>query len=175
MHSCVSRTKINKASIFWILYTFRRLGSCFWILNWLIKYMNGAKMCLYTNTTISRASIIVVRGEEVKNNFKKGQNCRDSSSEKMRKTHPVVPPLDHLQGKNKNGSSLARRISASRRSFFANLTTFERRSGLNIFSLLKIVILKMGWLSKFQSHRSWGDAHLVWGRRKRPPTKMGST
>ena len=54
------------------------------------------------------------------------------------------PPLNHFQGKNKNRSSLARTISESRRSFFANLTTFERRSGLKKFSLLKIAILKMG-------------------------------
>ena len=46
------------------------------------------------------------------------------------KNHPMVPPLNHFQGKNKNRSSLARTISESRRSFFANLTTFERRSGL---------------------------------------------
>ena len=61
------------------------------------------------------------------------------------KNHPMAPPLDHFQGKNKNRSSLARTISASRRSFFANLTTFERRSGLKNFSHLKIAILKMGW------------------------------
>ena len=56
------------------------------------------------------------------------------------KNHPMVPPLDHFQGKNENCSSLARTISASRRSFFANLTTFERRSGLKKFSHLKITI-----------------------------------
>ena len=72
----------------------------------------------------------------------------------------MVPPLDHFQGKNKSHSSLAKMISTSRRSFFTNLTTFERRSGLKFFSLLKITILKIGWLSKFQSLRSWGDAHL---------------
>ena len=49
--------------------------------------------------------------------------------------------MDHFQGKNKNHSSLARAIRASRRSFFANLTTFGRYSGLKKFSLLKIVIL----------------------------------
>ena len=27
------------------------------------------------------------------------QNCKDSSSEKIRKIHPMVPPLDNLQGK----------------------------------------------------------------------------
>ena len=43
---------------------------------------------------------------------------------------PMVPPLGYFQGKNENCSSFARTISASRRSFFANLTTFERRSGL---------------------------------------------
>ena len=170
MHSCVSRTKINKASIFWILNTFRTLSRELLLkIELADKIHEWAKMSLYTNKTISRASIIEVKGEEVKNNSKKGQNCKDSSSEKMRKTHPMVPPLDHLQGKNKNGSSLARRISASRRSFFANLTTFERRSGLKIFSLFKIAILKMGWLSKFQSHRSWGDAHLSFGAAKAPP------
>ena len=63
---------------------------------------------------------------------------------KMEKNHPMVPPLDHFQRKNKNCSSLARTISMSRRSFFANLTTFERRSGLKNFSLFKIVNLKMG-------------------------------
>ena len=42
----------------------------------------------------------------------------------------MVPPLDHFQGKNKNCSFLVRTISASRQSFFANLTTFEQHSGL---------------------------------------------
>ena len=63
---------------------------------------------------------------------------------KLKKNHPMVPPLDNFQGKNENHSSLARTISASRRSFFANLATFEQRSGLKISSLLKIAILKMG-------------------------------
>ena len=62
----------------------------------------------------------------------------------MEKNHPMVPPLDHFQGKNENCSSLAKTISVSRRSFFANLTTFERRFGLKDFSLLKIAFLKMG-------------------------------
>ena len=91
------------------------------------------------------------------------------SKKKMRKNHPMVPPLDHFQGKNKNCSSFTRTISASRRSFFANLATFERRSGLKNFSLLKIAILKMGWLSKFQSQRSWGDAHLSLAAAQAPP------
>ena len=55
----------------------------------------------------------------------------------------MVPPLDQFQGKNKNCSSFARMISTSRRSFFANLTTFEWRFGLKIVSLLKIAILRM--------------------------------
>ena len=55
---------------------------------------------------------------------------------KWKKNHPMVPPLDQFQGKNKNCSSLARTISASRRSFFANFTTFEWRFGLKNFSLL---------------------------------------
>ena len=35
-------------------------------------------------------------------------------------------------------------LMPSRQSFFANLTTFEWRSGLKIFSLLEIANLKMG-------------------------------
>ena len=62
---------------------------------------------------------------------------------KWGKNHPMVPPLDQFQGKNKNCSSFARTISVSRRSFFANLTTFEWRFGLKNFSLLKIAILRM--------------------------------
>ena len=62
--------------------------------------------------------------------LKNDKNCRAWSSEKVEKNHLMVPPLNHFQGKNKNCSSLARTISASRRSFFANLTTFERHSGL---------------------------------------------
>ena len=52
---------------------------------------------------------------------------------KWKKNHPMVPPLDHFQGKNKNCSSLATTIYMSRRSFFANIT--------NKISLLKIAIL----------------------------------
>ena len=62
----------------------------------------------------------------------------------MEKNHQMVPPLDHFQGKNKDCSSLARTISASRQSFFANLTTFERRFGQKNVSRLTITILKMG-------------------------------
>ena len=97
------------------------------------------------------------------------QNWRVLCNKIFKKNHPMVPPLNHFQGKNKNRSSLARTISESRWSFFANLTTFERRSGLKKISLLKIAILKMGWLSKFQSHRSWGDAHLSLGAAQAPP------
>ena len=62
----------------------------------------------------------------------------------MGKNNPMVPHLDHFQGGNRNCSSLARTINMSKRSFFANLTTFERRSGLKNFSLLKIAIYEMG-------------------------------
>ena len=58
------------------------------------------------------------------------------------KNHPMVPPLDHFQGKNKNCSSLARTISASRQSFFVNWATLSRRSGQKKFFLLKIAILR---------------------------------
>ena len=46
---------------------------------------------------------------------------------------------------------------------FANLTTFDRCSELKTFFFLNITILKMGWLSKFQSRRSWGDAYISLG------------
>ena len=42
-------------------------------------------------------------------------------------------------------------------------------SGLKKIFLLKIAILEMGWLSKFQSHRSWEDAHLSLGAAQAPP------
>ena len=95
--------------------------------------------------------------------------CKVLCSKKLEKNHPMVPPLDHFQGKNKNRSSPARMISALRRAFFANLITFEQQSGLKNLSLLKIAILKMGLLSKFQSHRSWGDAHISLGAAQAPP------
>ena len=107
-----------------------------------------------------------------KTGYKQAENAKNfrvSSSKMIGKYHPMVPPLDHFQGKNKNCSSLARTISLSRQSFFAYLTTFERRSGLKKFAILKITILKMGLLSKFQSHRSWGDAHLSFGAAQAPP------
>ena len=78
------------------------------------------------------------------NQVKNKQNCRVSSNHKMGKKHTMVPPLNHFQWKNEYCSSLARTISTLRRSFFANLTTFEPRSGLKKIFLLKIAILKMG-------------------------------
>ena len=86
-----------------------------------------------------------------------------------KKSHPMVPHLHHFQRGTKKCSSLTRMISASRRSFFANLSTFERRSGLKKISFYKIAIFKIGWLSKFQSHRFWGDAHLSLGAAQAPP------
>ena len=56
--------------------------------------------------------------EEVNNE----QTIGVSSSEKMGKDHPMVPPLDLFQGKNRICSSSARMISMSIGSFFANLT-----------------------------------------------------
>ena len=84
---------------------------------------------------------------------KNEQNCRVSSTEKSSNGLP----FGSFSRKNKICSSLARTISASRRSFFENLTIFERCIVLNKFSPLKIVIFKTGWLS---SHRFWGFAHL---------------
>ena len=84
------------------------------------------------------------------------QKNKVSENQKCGKNRPMVPPLDHFQGKNENHSFLARTISASRRSFFVNLTTFERRSGLK--KLKKVI----------------GPEEmpiLVLGRRKRPQLK----
>ena len=85
----------------------------------------------------------------------------------------MVPPLDHFQGKNKNCSYLARAISTSRRSFFSNLTTFERRSGLKKFSFTKSQFSKLGGCQNFKVIGSEEMPILVWGRRKRPPNKYG--
>ena len=123
----------------------------------------------FQNPSGSQGSTARIRNQNSSRLWQKLANTYGCMQWKMGKNHPMVPPLDHFQGKNKKRSSLARIISASRQSFFANLTTFERRSGLKIFSLLKIAILKMGWLSKFQSHRSWGDAHLNLGAAQEPP------
>ena len=81
----------------------------------------------------------------------------------------MVPPLSHFQGINKNRSSLARRINTSRKSFFDNLTT------------LALIRAQLGF--RIQVGAECGNKVigpeempiLVWGRRKRPPTKMGST
>ena len=58
-------------------------------------------------------------------------------------------------------------LRTSKGSFFLNLNNFERRSGLKNFPL------KMGGLSKFQSHRSKGDVHFSLGADQRPPTQIG--
>ena len=59
---------------------------------------------------------------------------------RIEKNHPMVPSLDHFQGKNRNCSSFARTLSASGRSFFAILATFERRSGLQYSILFKFLL-----------------------------------
>ena len=68
-----------------------------------------------------------------------------------------VPPLVHFKGKNKNPSSLAGTICASRVSFFAILTTFKRHSGLKIFPFSKLWFWKRGDCQNVQSHMPWGD------------------
>ena len=88
--------------------------------------------------------MIQVKGEVVINSEKSSTILGFNATQNFLKNHTMVPPLDHFQGKNEKRSSLARMISASGRSFFANLATFERRFGLKKFSLLKIAILKMG-------------------------------
>ena len=93
------------------------------------------------------------------------------SSSKLGKNHPIVPPLDHFQGDHKNCSSITRTISASRQSFCANLTTFERRSGLKFFSLLKIKILKIGECQNFKVIGLEEMPILVQGRHKCPQLK----
>ena len=122
----------------------------------------------YAKTFISRGEIIIFRGESVRNKWKTRKN-------KIWQNLSMVPPLEHFQGENKNCLSLDKRISMSRRSFLAKLTTFGPGSGQKFLSFLKIAIFKMGGLITFQSHRSWGDTILVWGWHKRPITKMEST
>ena len=68
------------------------------------------------------------------------KNVRGFIQRENAKKHPMVPNLNHFQGKTKNPSSSASTISMSRQSFFENLTTFERQSGLEKFPLLKIEI-----------------------------------
>ena len=88
--------------------------------------------------------MIPVKEGVVINNEKTSTILGFYATQNLKKNHPMVPPLDHFQGRNKNCSSLARTISASSRSFFANLAIFEPHPGLKEFSFLKITILKMG-------------------------------
>ena len=54
----------------------------------------------------------------------------------MGKNHPMVPPLIHFQGKIKIAHLLPEQSARQDDHFFANLTTFQRRSGLKDFPLL---------------------------------------
>ena len=65
--------------------------------------------------------------------IKNEQDCRVSSSKKSSNG----PPFGSFLGENQNSSPLARTISASRQSFFANWTTFEWHSGLKNFPFSK--------------------------------------
>ena len=137
--------------------------------------MNGPLMFLGMQKLLFQEVKLSYSEENQWETSEKLEKTKVLSSKKMWQNLPMVPPLENFQGENKNCLSLARRISVSRRSFLANLTTFGPHSGTKFFSFLKIAILKMGWLLKFQSHRSWGDTILVWGWRKRPHTNMEST
>ena len=109
--------------------------------------------------------------KQARNNWKTSKIVGFERKKKMLQWSPLWIVF---KGKNKNGSSLARTISASRGSFFANLITFERRSGLKNLCLRKIAILKMGCCFEFvQSHRSWGDTHFDWGAAQAPPNQIG--
>ena len=134
-----------------------------WLLIWMTYYMNGATMCLYIQICLLIRLNIPSQRRRGNKQMKTSKIVGFYAAQNW-KNPPMVPPLDHFQGKDKNRSSFARMISASRRSFFANFATFERRSGLKIFSLLKIANLKMGC-----SHRSWGDAHFSLGAAQAPP------
>ena len=123
----------------------------------------------FQNPSGSQGSTAWIRNQNSSRLWQKLANTYGCMQWKMGNNHSMVPPLDHFEGKNKNRSSLARLISTLRRSLFANLTTFERHSGLKFFSPLKIMILKTGWLSKFQSQRSWGDAPLSLEAAQAPP------
>ena len=113
---------------------------------WFTKIMVGGWV-------VYRYIIMPIRGptckilQEFKLNSKSGPSmakCRVLCSKNMEQIIQWSPLWIIFKGKIKNHSSLARTICASRRSFFTNLTTFERRSGLQKISQLKITILKMG-------------------------------
>ena len=86
----------------------------------------------------------------------------------------MVLPLDHFQGE-KNAPLFPERSMLQDYHFFACLTTFERRSGLKKFPLLKIPNLKKGDCQNFNVIDPEEMPILVQGRHKRPPTKVGST
>ena len=118
-----------------------------WILNWLILCMNEANMYLCIQMWLMWVDVMLSNPSQKRRGYEQVKTSKISSSENMEENHPMVPPLNHFQAKNENCSSLARTISTSRISFFANLTTFEQRSGLKKTSLLKITIFEMGGLS----------------------------
>ena len=112
-----------------------------------------------------------VQRKTVEKQAKNLQYWRFHQERKCKNNHPMVPPLDHFQGKNKNSSPLARTNSASRRSFFATLTTFERRSGLKKFPFSKSWFWKWGDCQSFKVIGPVEMPILVWGRRKHPQLK----
>ena len=83
---------------------------------------------------------------------------------KIQKIIQWFPPFDHFQGRNKNHSSLAKRISASRRSIFANLTTFERRYSKSQF-------WKWGNCQNFKVIGPEEMPNLFWGSASAPKLK----
>ena len=102
------------------------------------RWCNTWKGSVYTKISIFKHWIILVKEIEAIYKCKTNKNEGFYATRNWKKKkHQMVPPLDHFQGKNETRSSFARIISTSSRSFFENLTTFERRSGLKVFSLLK--------------------------------------
>ena len=83
----------------------------------------------------------------------------------------MVPHLHHFQRGTKKCSSLTRMISASRRSFFANLSTFELRSGLKKFPFTKSQFSKLGGCQNFKVIGSEEMPILVWGGASAPQLK----
>ena len=69
----------------------------------------------------------------------------------------MVPPLNRFQGKNKNCSSLARTISASRRSFFANLTIGPEK--MPILDLGQLRRPQLKW-DQPKTYKFWQSPHF---------------
>ena len=139
------------------------LGERCWRNTW-----TGPDLCGRTTMLVCWGGITLCSWKQARNNWKTSKIV-GFERKKMLQWSPLWIVF---KGKNKNGSSLARTISASRGSFFANLITFERRSGLKNLCLLKIAIC-VWWNFKVIGPEEMLIS--IRGRRKRPPIEMRST